>query len=214
MANYIRMAIVANCLDQEIVNVFYYAYDGINDAAALSAANRLAVGEDWLSNHAADWLAGQYDQYELTELQVSAVDQGGAVVSDYTVVVPASGAGVQGGPADSLGLCAIIGFQCSYPFANATAGVRVTKKSYIAYGPLVSALIDNDGALLMSAPLKTAIASSITATVVGDTGDFFPIRVGVVGPVSGETALGKVDSVIFRPYARPRKSRMKRANGR
>lgn len=214
MANFIKLAIIANCLDQEIVNVLYYAPTVVDPASALDPLERASFLTEFEADPLTVFVAGMYDQYEVTELQATAVNESNETTSDYAVVRAVSVNGANGGPADSLGLAMIIGFQCSYPFTGAPVGVRVPRKSYIAYGPMVSSFIDNDGGILVPTLVKTSIGASLTASVLADTNTWMPVRVGVVGPESGTPAVGKVDSVIFRPYARPRKSRMKRANGR
>lgn len=212
MPNYIKLAVVGQMQDQEIVNIFYFAEAAGFGNAALDPAIRQAFALAYEGSHLPGFVGQLSDLYTATELQVSAVNELNVPTSSYTIFQSVSEIGAVAGATDSPGMVGIIGFQVSYPFVGAAVGQRVPKKSYIAYGPLVSDDIGSGGLVAWDPAAEPALTASLVDNVTLIGTDWHPIRIGT--NVAGVGASGWVEGVIYRPYVRPRKSRMKRANGR
>lgn len=212
MANFAKVAIIGEASGQEVVNILYYAPNAVAPAQPLDPTERNILASSVIAEVVPSLLTVLHSSYTLRELQVTAVDENNETTSDYAVVQPATGAGGHGGGADSAGIAAIVGFQCSYPFTGAPVGVRVPKKSYLAIGPMASESVGDDGAVLLSALEQEALIANLALYLDGDANNWIPVRVGVNGP--NGPAVGKVDGAVVRPYVRPRKSRLKRANAR
>jgi hypothetical protein len=212
MTDYIKLALVGTAQGQEIVNIFYYAETNGDTTKALDPDIRLELAQYFDGTTLPSFVQQISNFYAATELQVSAVNELNQATSNYTVFFPSSESGAVSGDVDGVGQVGIIGFQVSYPFVGAAVGQRVPKKSYIAYGPLVSADVGNGGLIEWDGLVSDDIASALKDTITLSDSAWHPIRIGT--NVDGVGALGWVENVIFRPYVRPRKSRMVRANGR
>lgn len=213
MANFIKLAIVGQSLGQEVVAVLYYAETSGDPDEALSPTVRTEFGEGFASAQLQDYVAGLSNQYEVTELQVSAVNEDNEVTSNYTVFVPDSTSGIRTGALDGVANVGVIGFQVSYPFLGAPVGLRVPKRSYLAYGPIQSGDIGDNGAMLWATAFTTPIQSALTSQVTVTGSTWMPIRIGVPNNL-GVSAIGKIEGIIFRPYSSDRRSRRQRPNGR
>lgn len=213
MGKYAKVALIGQCQGQEVVNILYFTEESGDPAIAADPAERAILGAEVMTTLLPLFAEQLSNFYTTTEIQVSCVNE--ANVYDpytYTVYVPAAQVGVATGAISGAGECGIVGFQCSYPFAGAPVGLRVPKKSYLAYGPMVNDDIDNDGAVLWSFDGKANIAAALTDPLNAGGTIWLPIRIGVDGP--NGPAIGKVDGVIFRPYKSSRESREVRPNGR
>lgn len=213
MGRYAKVAFIGQCQGQEIVNITYWGAESGDFTQVTDPAMRTNLGLEMVATVLPLFTAQLSNFYTTTEVQVSVVDENN--VYDplaYTVYVPAAQVGGATGAISGAGECGIIGFQCSYPFAGAPIGVRVPKKSYLAYGPMVNDDIANDGAVLWGITEKAGILSALSDTLNAGGDLWIPLRIGVNGP--NGPALGRVDSVIFRPFKSSRESREVRPNGR
>lgn len=211
--DYMRMAIVGQCEGQEVVAVLYYAETNGLAGAALDPDVRQEMANLWEGSLLEDWCLGLATNYTATELQVSAVNELNESISNYTVFQPANTAGTATGDLDGVSQVGIIGFQVSYPFVAAPVGMRVPKRSYLAYGPITSDFIQDSGAMIWTAGVQAAMSTLLVGNAVLSTTEWHPVRVGVPNEL-GVGAIGWVENVIFRPYSSDRKSRRRRPNGR
>jgi len=194
--------------------VLYYALDGVTGAGAPDPTTRQALLTAFATNQLANYTALLTANYTATELQATCVNHLNEVNPlTYTVSLAVDQDGPLGGEQDGAANVGIIGFQLSPDVVDAPPGLRLPKRSYIAYGPLPSSMIANDGSTLWVSPGRGEMEEALTSPLAVLDGDALPIRIGVPNEV-GVGAIGTVQSVIFRPFSSDRKSRRRRPNGR
>lgn len=211
MAGFYKVLLRGAAVGQEVNNILYYApIDPSNedfnedDAADLGEA----VGSAW-STQIMPLLSGIYN-FEGTD--VTKVDERGEILSPFVVSVPGTGTGGSGNNVDGPGNVLIAKFNCT-PVSQAT-GHPVPRRSYVAVGPLVTESIGTSGLIVNQEAWQTACAAAFTQGHLINTLQFLPYRVGRQGaptpeePAGRPAGVGRVHSIIARPYASYRRSRL------
>lgn len=206
---YYKVLLAGYADGQNVGNILYYGNDVGDPFTEWDPAYAADLGDALVES-----LDGVYTDplpttYTLNTVRVTGIDSHGVTISDTYVDVPAGISGDQAVATDTPGICAIIRFTC---YKTPDAG-RVPKRSYIAYGPLHSTWVANNGELSSDfkaavAPLQTLLGSNI----VGGLTEYRPVRIGRTAP-DEPTAIGNVVAVPLAPFARVRKSRMFTASG-
>lgn len=211
MAGFYKVLLRGAAVGQEINNILYYApLIPVNEEFNESDAEGLgeAVGAAWLAQ-IVPLLSGIYN-FEGTD--VSMVDETGAILSPFVVSVPGTGSGVSGNNVDGPGNVLIAKFNCT-PVAEA-AGHPVPRRSYLALGPLVTESIGTSGLIVGQENWQTACAAAFTQGHLVNAVSFVPYRIGRQGPPTAEepagrpAGVGRVHSIVARPYASYRRSRL------
>ena len=201
---------------QEINNILYYgdlvpgniSFDE-GDATDLGTA----VNSAWITKI----LPLLSNQYAFQGCDVTVVDEDGEIRSPFVVSVPSTGSGGDVSAIDGPGRVFIAKFNCT-PVAEAV-GHPVPRRSYLAVGPISGANIGTTGILLNQTLLQSEASAALTGSHLVGLGPMYPYRVGrTVAPStsdpSGVTAgVGRVHSLIVRPYASFRRSRMASPTG-
>ena len=217
MANEIlKVALVGLAEGQEIVNIFYYAPSDILSGWALSPVAREEFYAEWMPMVKAVLDPLLSADYVGSEVYMSAVTVSNTEAGGYPSIFPNTVAGEVAGGSDTVALAAIVAQRCREYAAG--PGIRVPKKSYLAFGPLASANVGDNGLLLWNDAEKATVVDLCSANVELSEGEsapliWSPVRVGVLNQ-DNIPAVGYVETALVRQYCRPRKSRLFRANGR
>lgn len=193
---------------QAINNILFVGDDAADPFPVWSAGQAADVAEAL-----ADQLPGLYTDplpltYTLDSVQVFGVNERGFVVGDYDVERSVNFPGDQDDTSDGAYNTAIISFDTE----RGTGAGRNMKRSYIAYGPLVSTWIGNDQKLTV--PAASSLAPLLAFLVAGfsSTGfDYRFVRVGrTVSPAA--IAYGTVVAATLSLNSSVRASRKKKPN--
>ncbi len=211
MAGFYKVVIRAVCVGQEINNILYYApidpsNEEFNEEDAEDLGN--AVASAWGTQFFPHLPA----VYTLQGTDVSMIDETGETISPFVVSTSNSGTGTNPGSADGPGACIILKFNCT-TVVQAT-GHSVPRRSYIAVGPVPTEAIGTSGLISSLPAWQTAAESALTQGHLINAVQMLPYRIGRDHPASSSDptnvpgGVGAVHSVIARPYASFRRSRM------
>lgn len=206
---YLQMTINGLAGGQSFANLLYYAYEEGVEAPWTSALVGAFMTE-WAEQYLTIWLAAMPEVYTLVSLVGRVVDTRGVVISDNAVEVPVAEVGLLLQTINGPFQTAII----RLPTVRAEAvGARAMKRSYLAFGPLGSTTMEEDGALVLGAlGYLGDVADAISAQITVGVDVFVPIRVGRTAAPE-DPAVGIVTDGIVDPFGSFRKSRKRRANG-
>lgn len=211
MAGFYKVVLRGVVSGQEINNILYYgSLIPIGEDFDETDATELgeAVNDAWIAQILPQLVSG----YAYQGCDVSMVDESGSILSPFVVSVVDSGAGGQIQAPDGPGSCVIAKFNCT-PVAEAS-GHPVPRRSYLAVGPLHTEQIGTSGLLTGLATWQNAFTAAFTQGHLLTSGPVVPYRVGRDHPRSASDptivpgGVGRVHSVVARPYASFRRSRM------
>lgn len=207
---FVKAVLAGVASTQNIINILYYGNEDGDPIANINSAFLQSFAASLEALLDPDWGAGLADTYNLNTITTWAVNERGVHldVTPYgqSVDIP----GLRAAATDTPANYAVMRFINSIPIGSSYISV---KRSYIAYGPLTSTDIDNDGFINAAAQLEIASAAVLLDDPI-DVGveSFMPVRIGrTVSPAP--VRLGRVDNVVFQPYVSNRKSRRRRPNG-
>lgn len=207
---FVKVVLRGTASTQNIVNLLYYGNEdgdpivGINSAFLQSFAARLATYLD------PDWGAGLADSYTLNQIECWAVNERQQALDVQYWSEPVSITGLRAAATDTPSMYCVMRMLNAIPTGSSYHSVE---RSYIAYGPLTSTDIDNDGYINAAAQLEIAVAAVLLDDPI-DIGVevFAPVRIGrTVAP--NQVHFGRVSNVVFQQYCSSRKSRRRRPNG-
>lgn len=207
---YAKLVLRGTASGQEIRNILYYGTED-GDVMPWSPALAGQIAAVWAEDIEAEWVLQLPTTYTLEDIYVEWVDQHGAVVSDYPVVLPINTPGGEAAVMDGPYQCAIIAFRNAASQATSPAA-RNLKRSYIAYGPLVSTFIENDGSVNTGTLALDTLLGLLDSPIVVGFDNLVPMRVGRTLTTEAP-AVGMVVDAYLRPFASVRRSRKVRPSG-
>lgn len=211
MAGFYKVVVRGVAAGQEINNILYYApavpiNESFNEDDALDLGT--AVNAAWK----AQVLAGLASTYSFQGSDISMVDQTGGILSPFVVSVPDTGAGGDVTAPETVGMVLIVKFNCT-PVSEAD-GHPVPRRSYLAIGPITAAVPGASGLI----PNPSAYTATYTAAFAQghliNATQYVPYRVGRNGPPTAEfpqgrpAGVGRIHSLVCRPYVSFRRSRL------
>ncbi len=211
MAGFYKVVIKGTASGQEINNILYYAplVPGTETFEEdVAAALGPAVTGAW-KTHMLPLLSSNY---ALQGADVSMIDEDGGILSPFVVSTPDSGAGGSATAPETMGMCYIAKFNCT-PVAE-VAPHPVPRRSYLAIGPITADAAGASGLVTGLAGLSASFTAAFTQGHLISGTLFYPYRVGRTYPPStanpeGTLAgVGRVHSIILRPYVSFRRSRL------
>jgi hypothetical protein len=216
MPDFFKVLVRGISQGQEINNTLYYG-DLVPGTITFSTSDAEDLGQAVNAAWKTNVLPLISSQYAFQGCDVSVVDENGEIRSPFVVSVSDTGAGADATAIDGPGRVFIAKFNCT-PVAEAS-GHPVPRRSYVAIGPITGTNIGTTGILTNQATLQAAVATALTGSHLVGLGPVYPYRVGrTVAPSTadpnGVTAgVGRVNSLIVRPYSSFRRSRMASPTG-
>lgn len=216
MAGFYKVLLRGVSQGQEINNIIYYApLAPLNETFEELVATDLgeAVNAAWKST----CMTLISNQYAFQGSDVTMVDENGDILSPFVVSVSDTGAGGQTSAIDGPGRVIIAKFNCT-PVSQAS-GHPVPRRSYLAIGPIAGDAIGTTGILLNQVAWQAQVTPMLTQGHLISGTEYLPYRVGrTTGgtesqPTVVPAGVGRVHSVVARPYTSFRRSRMASPTG-
>lgn len=211
MAGFYKVVLRGVAAGQEINNILYYSPIDPSFISFLEAdASDLgaAVNAAW-KNQVFGVLASTY---AFQGCDVSMVDENGEILSPYVVSVPDTGNGGDAIAPETVGMVLIAKFNCT-PVSQ-VAPHPVPRRSYLAIGPITAAQGGASGLVDTPSNKTTAFTAAFAGSHLINGTIFYPYRVGRTTAPSAENpdgtlaGVGRVHSVVCRPYVSFRRSRL------
>jgi len=210
MAGFYKIVLRGTAEGQDINNILYYS-TLTPDILVFDPDVAFDLGEAALSAWQTQMLAQMPNTYTAEGADVSMVDEDGIVTSPFTVTVSDPVPGAKIDQTGSVGVVAIAKFNC---IPAVLANTRpVPKRSYLAIGPLTEAAVGPDGSFLLQATYQPLVeAATVQGHLIGAT-QFVAYRVGrTIG--ADLAGVGRVSSVVVRPFSSFRRSRLLSPTGK
>ncbi len=211
MAGFYKVVVRGVAAGQEINNILYYApVDPSNEQFNEDDATDLgaAVNGAWKNQV----LAGLASTYSFQGTDVSMVDETGSILSPFVVSVPDTGAGGDTTAPETVGMVLIVKFNCTA--VSQAVGHPVPRRSYLAIGPITANVGGASGLVSNPAAYTTTYTAAFAQGHLINTLQFLPYRVGRNGPPTAEypqgtpAGVGRIHSLVCRPYVSFRRSRL------
>lgn len=213
MADYTawKVVIEGTANTQAILNTLYYT-DSVTGNITFSSANASTLNNNIVAFVLPSYLASICNQYSARQITYTIVNELGETVSPHEYVYSISGSGAVTSASSSNGMVGILSFNCTYLFA--AQACPVTKRSYLAIGPIAANQMNEDGSLTVGLiTALTSLAGAITGTYIVSGSSYIPCRFGRTTPLSPLGSVGRFSQIIVRPYGSFRRSRMVRTTG-
>lgn len=211
MAGFYKVALRGVAAGQEIINVLYYApIDPSSEAFIEADASDLgaAVNAAWK----AEIMPALASTYVFQGSDVSMVDEDGRILSPYVVSVSDTGNGADATAPETVGMVLIAKFNCT-PVSQ-VPGHDVPRRSYLAIGPVSSAVMGASGLVASPSSYTSIFTDAFTQGHLINTLLYYPYRIGRTKTATAEdpnpppAGVGRVHSVVCRPYVSFRRSRL------
>lgn len=211
MAGFYKVVIRGVAAGQEINNILYYAplvpgTESFEESVAEGLGN--AVAAAW-NTEVVPILASTYN---VNGTDVSMVDEDGGILSPFVVSTTNPASGGDATAPETVGMVAIAKFNCT-PVAE-VAPHPVPRRSYLAVGPLSAGVMGASGLLVNVPAWTSAFTDAFTGNHLISGTIYYPYRVGRTYPPSSTNpdgtlaGVGRVHSVVARPYVSFRRSRL------
>lgn len=211
MAGFYKVVLRGAASGQEINNILYYA-PAVPTGETFSEADAAALGAACNSAWKASLMTGLASQYAFQGCDVSMVDEDGRILSPFVVSVSDSGAGGDATAPETVAMVLIAKFNCT---AVAEAAPHpVPRRSYLAVGPVGANTQGASGLVTDVSMWNTAFTAVFTQGHLINATQYLPYRVGrtvepsTENPTGTLAGVGRVHSVVCRPYVSFRRSRL------
>lgn len=203
MPIYYKIALEGSYLDKPIINIMYYVLQN-TDSFAFDATQMADLGTQVAAVYVTNALPYLPLAYSFQRAVVTAHDPDGSTFG-FQVEVSGSGNGGLAETSDGRDQAGIIAFR-TLPW-ELSPSLRNLRSSYLSFGPLVSTLIGNNGAVAWPLGSDEELSEFCQRTYTLETTDVaLPVRVGK-RPIDVNATICTVEQVLFRPFKGKRSSR-------
>lgn len=211
MAGFYKVVLRGVASGQEVNNILYYA-PAVPTGETFSESDANTLGAAVNSAWKTEILPSLASQYAFNGCDVSMVDEDGKILSPFVVSVSDSGTGGDVGAPETVAMVVIAKFNCT---AVAEAAPHpVPRRSYLAIGPISSLIAGASGLVANPAAFTALFTSAFTQGHLVNATQYLPYRVGrtkeatETDPTTVLAGVGRVHSVVCRPYVSFRRSRL------
>lgn len=203
MPVYMKVALEGSYVNKPIINIVYYFLQTL-PSFAFNAVQMADLGTQVAAVYVTNMVPYLPVAYSFQRAVVTAHDADGSTAG-FQVEVAGSGGGGLAETSDGRTQSGIIAFR-TLPWEESPS-LRGLRSSYLSFGPLVSPLIDNAGAVLWPEGSDEDMSEFCQRTFLIEGAETAqPCRVGK-RPIDVNATVCTIEQVIFRPFKGKRSSR-------